>query len=664
MTRILIVEDEAIVAADLAGKLTALGYEVVGTTGQAWDAIALAHEYRPDLVLMDIQLVGPMDGIAAAETIGAELDLPVVYLTAHSDAATLGRAQLTNPFGYVLKPFEDRDLRTSIEMALYRHKTDRQLRESEQRLRLALDAAEQGSWEIDLASEKVIVSERVAAIFGVNTEHQLTTRAEWRSFVVAEDRPLIQAAIAAALANDSAYRVDFRICRPTDGAIRWVRSEGRLRRHFPDGDARLVGVLRDITERRQVELERELSVEFLRSVNQSTAVASLVQAAASFFHAHTGCEAVGIRIRQGDDYPYFETRGFPEEFVQLESHLCVPDINGTRLREPGGNPVLECMCGNVIRGRFDRSQPFFTSRGSFWTNSTTQLLAASSEADRQARTRNRCNGEGYESVALIAIRVGDECLGLLQLNDRRKGCFTAEAIALWERLADYLAVALARARAEDALHELNVELENRVSEQTAEIRKSFELAKMERQRLYDVLETLPAYVILLASDYHVPFANRFFRERFGSSGGQRCFEYLFGRGLPCEACESLQVFKTGQPHHWFWTGPDGRDYDIHDYPFTDSDGTPMVLEMGIDITEARKAQTELRQLNETLEQRVAERTAELAVSNEDLTRLNHAMIGRELRMIELKQEVNEVCTRAGVPPVYVIRDEPDEQTKG
>lgn len=111
------------------------------------------------------------------------------------------------------------------------------------------------------------------------------------------------------------------------------------------------------------------------------------------------------------------------------------------------------MCGNVICGRFDPSKPFFTKRGNFWTNGTTALLATTTEADRQARTRNRCNGEGYESVALIGLTLGEERLGLLQLNDRRKGRFTSSTISLWEQLADYLAVALAKFRVDEALQE-------------------------------------------------------------------------------------------------------------------------------------------------------------------------------------------------------------------
>ena len=163
-------------------------------------------------------------------------------------------------------------------------------------------------------------------------------------------------------------------------------------------------------------------------------------------------------------------------------------------------------------------------------------------------------------------------------------------------------------RAEAALRSLNAELEQRVIERTSDLAATVALLQREvaeriaaerathaeRQRLYDVLETLPVYVVLMTADYHVPFANRFFRERFGESHGRRCFEYLFGRAEPCENCESFTVLKTGAAHHWEWTGPDGRNYDIYDFPFADTDGSPFILEMGIDITEWRQAETALK----------------------------------------------------------------------
>ncbi len=208
---------------------------------------------------------------------------------------------------------------------------------------------------------------------------------------------------------------------------------------------------RDISDRKRLERERQMAMEFLRQANASTGTDELIQRATRFFQEQSGCEAVGIRLRKHDDCPYYETRGFSQEFVQAENSLCARCENGEPQQDDSGNPVLECMCGNVICGRFDPSKPFFTPYGSFWTNGTTELLASTSEADRQARTRNRCNGEGYESVALIPLVSGNNRLGLLQLNDHRKGRFTAESIALWERLAGYMAVAVAKSCAEEEL---------------------------------------------------------------------------------------------------------------------------------------------------------------------------------------------------------------------
>jgi PAS domain S-box-containing protein len=140
------------------------------------------------------------------------------------------------------------------------------------------------------------------------------------------------------------------------------------------------------------------------------------------------------------------------------------------------------------------------------------------------------------------------------------------------------------------LEAANAKLQEEINEREA----AEKAVKAERQRFIDVLETLPAYLVLLTPDYHVPFANRFFRERFGESHGRPCFEYLFKRSEPCEICETYSVLKTNKPHHWEWTGPDGRNYDIFDFPFTDSDGSTLIMETGIDITERKRAEEALR----------------------------------------------------------------------
>jgi PAS domain S-box-containing protein len=117
--------------------------------------------------------------------------------------------------------------------------------------------------------------------------------------------------------------------------------------------------------------------------------------------------------------------------------------------------------------------------------------------------------------------------------------------------------------------------------------------RVERKRLFDVLETLPAYVVLLDSDHRVSFANKVFRERFGESHGKRCYEYLFNRNRECPRCITYNVYREGKFQHWYWSGPDGREYDVYDYPFKDSDGSTLILEMGIDVTELKKAEKAL-----------------------------------------------------------------------
>jgi CheY-like chemotaxis protein len=130
-TKILIVEDEVIVAMDLQQRLEELGYLVVGNAVSGAEALQQAGTLAPALVLIDIRLQGSMDGIEAANEIRRCFDIPVVYLTAHSDELTLSRAKLTEPFGYLLKPVEDRELQIAIEMALYKHQMDSKLRQME-----------------------------------------------------------------------------------------------------------------------------------------------------------------------------------------------------------------------------------------------------------------------------------------------------------------------------------------------------------------------------------------------------------------------------------------------------------------------------------------------------------------------------------------------------
>jgi|Deesub1362A_J573_1020465.scaffolds.fasta_scaffold00171_59 PAS domain S-box-containing protein/putative nucleotidyltransferase with HDIG domain len=163
--RILVVEDEAIVAEDIRVSLEEMGYEVPAVVSTGEEAVRVARELRPDLVLMDIVLGGKVNGINAAGDIRSSLNIPVVYLTAYSDEKTLERAKLTEPFGYIIKPFDERELRSTIETTLYKHEMEERLRESREWLRVTLRSI----------GDAVIATDRDARVIFMNPQAEALT---------------------------------------------------------------------------------------------------------------------------------------------------------------------------------------------------------------------------------------------------------------------------------------------------------------------------------------------------------------------------------------------------------------------------------------------------------------------------------------------------------
>jgi len=181
-----------------------------------------------------------------------------------------------------------------------------------------------------------------------------------------------------------------------------------------------------------------ISFKVSKALNLGSDVQSSLGETLRIIKEELGINASGIRLQEGDDYPYYVFDGFHDEHILQENELCVTDLEGQLMRDDIGNPVLDCMCGNILRERFDASKPYFTPGGSFWTNSTSELLATATIEDKIIRTRDTCQAEGYESMALIPIRDGSDILGLLQLNDYRPGYFTHETIRFLEGLAEYI----------------------------------------------------------------------------------------------------------------------------------------------------------------------------------------------------------------------------------
>lgn len=238
-----------------------------------------------------------------------------------------------------------------------------------------------------------------------------------------------------------------------DGTTRPIADSGAPIRNAGGEITGVVLVFRDQKEQKRYDDERDTSLKLLKILNDRTPIRDMLRDITGMLHRWTGCEAVGIRLKDGGDYPYYETHGFAQEFVKAENSLCSRDEDGNTLLDSEGAPLLECMCGNILCGRFDPAKSFFTDKGSFWSNCTTELLATTSDADRQARTRNRCNAVGYESVALVRMRSGNETIGLLQFNDRSIGRFTPELLSFLENVADQVAIAVAQRQAQESLKE-------------------------------------------------------------------------------------------------------------------------------------------------------------------------------------------------------------------
>lgn len=172
-----------------------------------------------------------------------------------------------------------------------------------------------------------------------------------------------------------------------------------------------------------------------------------------------------------------------------------------------------------------------------------------------------------------------------------------------------------RKQMENQLRQSHDALEARVKQRTAELVQTVDsledevrqrlaaeqAVKAERKRFEDVLEMMPSYAILLTPDYRVAYANGTFRKWFGDDHGKKCYEFLFGRTEPCENCQTFEVLKTGQSQFWEWTGPNGHNYDIYDYPFTDTDGSPLIMEIGLDVTAHKQTQARIQFTNVLLE---------------------------------------------------------------
>jgi len=238
----------------------------------------------------------------------------------------------------------------------------------------------------------------------------------------------------------------------------WVHTIKTPVRDDAGGITGVLGIFWDITARKLAEAREQLARAVLELLNRSDKAEATIRGILDLIKQTTGFEAVGIRLRQGDDYPYFVQQGFSSDFLLTENTLLAHDAQGGICKNKDGSPCLECTCGLTLSGRIDPTNPFFTPGGSFWTNNSVPLLDLPPEQDPRLHPRNRCIHAGFLSVALIPLRAGQDIIGLLQLNDHRPNQFTLEIIQFFEGLSHSIGIALNRMQAVQQQNKLEHQL--------------------------------------------------------------------------------------------------------------------------------------------------------------------------------------------------------------
>ncbi len=282
--RILVVEDEQVVAEDIARILRSFGYDVPAIVSSGEAAVKIAEEKIPDLVLMDIMLEGELNGIGAAGQIYSRFGIPVVYITAYADDERLEKAKLTGPFGYILKPFEGKELYSSVEMALYKYKMEKALVENERRYRLLAENISDVIWTMDQDMRLTYISPSITNLTGYTVDERINLSLD--KVLTPASLELVSKVLKEELAIEASGLQDPSRARVMElekvrknGSTLWTEVKVSFIRSRENSSIAFVGITRDITERRQAKEELEQSYEKLKNVLDGTinALASVVE---------------------------------------------------------------------------------------------------------------------------------------------------------------------------------------------------------------------------------------------------------------------------------------------------------------------------------------------------------------------------------------------------
>jgi PAS domain S-box-containing protein len=415
--RILVAEDEAIVAKNIETRLNRTGYVVSAVALSGEEAVQQASETRPDLVLMDIKLAGEMDGIEAAEQIRARFGIPVVYLTAYADKETLQRAKMTEPFGYVLKPFKAEELCSAIEVALHRHEMDKKVKESEARYRAVVEDQTELICRFRPDGMLTFVNEAYCRYFDKRREELIGY--SFMPLIPEEDRGFVGEGIASLSSENPVATHEHRVVRP-NGEIGWQQWTNRA--IFDEGGClvEFQAVGRDITDRVRAEqalLKRNRELTLLNRAGQA-------------FSSTLDLDQVLVTVLE-------EVCGLLD--VTACSVWLIDSDTGELVCRQATDPSSE-----VVRGW--RLAPGEGIAGWVACRGESLIVPDAQADERHFEGMDQKTGLETRSLLSVPLRVKRDVIGVIQVIDTEIDRFGSTDLRLVEALASAAAIAIENAR--------------------------------------------------------------------------------------------------------------------------------------------------------------------------------------------------------------------------
>ncbi|MBI5805368.1 PAS domain S-box protein [candidate division TA06 bacterium] len=330
-----------------------------------------------------------------------------------------------------------------------RKQAEVELRTNEARYKKAEVMGGVGNWEYNIQTANFWGSDEAKRIYGFDPDKNDFTTDEVENCIPERER--VHQALVDLIEKDKEYDLEFEIHPKNSPAPRIITSKAELQRDDQGRPLRVVGVIQDITERKRNEKLMALQSEVLKVLTMELSIMQTVEQVIGIIKQAAGFDAVGLRLRTDEDYPFVASLGYSEEFLKAENTLASKYPDGGLCRNEDGTVSLECTCGMIVSGKADPNNPLFTPGGSAWTNNSLPFLDVPPDADPRLNPRNRCIHVGFLSLALIPIRTGAETIGLLHLADRHPGRFTPEGIRLFEGIGVSIGVALARKQGEEKI---------------------------------------------------------------------------------------------------------------------------------------------------------------------------------------------------------------------